>query len=120
MSGKVNSWTKEKLFNMKFITTWLLLVVASTCLLDFASAGVTGVPVELLENLKLSDDLPEAPKIEEDVIYPRNIYVDVVEEQQQEDEEKQLEEDFIVPEIPEEEIVEPEQRAGGRFCFEFF
>lgn len=113
MSGKVNSWTKEKLFNMKFITTWLLLVVASTCLLEFASAGVTGVPVELLENFKLSDDLPEAPKIEEDVIYPRNIYVDVVEEQQQKDEEN----DPIVPEIPEEEVVEPEQRAGGRFCF---
>lgn len=84
---------------MKSITSLLLLLAAGTCLFQFTLAGVSAVPLDVLENLKISDDLPEAPVEVEQELFERNIYAD------------------IVAELPEQQNVLAEERAAGRFIF---
>ncbi|XP_075161182.1 salivary endonuclease-like [Haematobia irritans] len=65
---------------MKIGASLLLLIAGVCCLSQVSLAGVVGVPSELLENLKISDDLPEVPPMVEDEIFERNVYVDVLPE----------------------------------------
>lgn len=65
---------------MKFTTKVLLLLVSVTCLVHVSIARVAVAPIDLLEELKFADELPQAPPVVEDEIYERAIYADVVPE----------------------------------------
>ncbi|KAM7357046.1 salivary protein Tsal1-like [Cochliomyia hominivorax] len=91
---------------MKLIATVLLLAVASSCVLPYASAGVIEAPVDLLENFKISsDDLPEVPlEVEEQ---------ETIDADLEAEEDEVLEEDTPEELNNEEDIVEPEERGAG-------
>lgn len=71
--------TKQSII-MKFGASLLLLVAGISCLIHVSVGGVVGVPTDLLENLKITDDLPEVPPMVEDEIFERNVYADVLPE----------------------------------------
>lgn len=80
---------------MNLITS-LLLLAAGCCLVQFALVTVTGAPLDLIENLKISDDLPETPVVVENELFERNIYAKVV--NQENDAAANVREENVVPE----------------------